>query len=74
MDAPANSGQIMLLTIVIDRIMITTDLPCATWPYEGFQSFNTEAAAGSGVEYCRKHFGIEPEIVNFESGNHKKIK
>ena len=55
-----------------DRIMMTTDLPCATWPYNGFQSITTEAAAGSGVEYVRKHFGIEPQVVNVGNANHKE--
>ncbi len=57
-----------------DRIMITTNLPCGTWPYEGFQSFNTEVAAGTGVNYAKENisFVIEPTVINLESGNHSK--
>ena len=55
-----------------DKIMLQTDLPCATWPYNGNQSFSSEAASGSGPDYVRKHFGIEPRVINIDSANHKK--
>ena len=47
-----------------DHIMCQTDLPEATWPYEGKMCMDFTAAAGRGVEYVRKHFGVEPKIIN----------
>lgn len=46
-----------------DKIFLTTDLPCGTWPYKGFQTIDMEVARNEGIAYCHKHFpGIEIKI------------
>ena len=54
-----------ILTLGTDKVFLKVeDFPSAAWPFEDVLSLEFEAAKGSGVEYCRKHFGIEPKVVN----------
>lgn len=46
-----------------DKIILDTDLPCATWPYEGYQSVSFECAASHGEKYLAKHFASIPSTV-----------
>lgn len=48
-----------------DKVMLTTNLPSACWPYQKeplMMSF--EAAANTGVEYLKRHFpGVPCEVL-----------
>lgn len=46
-----------------DHIMIETNLPAGTYPFTGQADLKMTVAQGSGVEYVRKHFGVEPEVI-----------
>lgn len=47
-----------------DKVLINLlDLPEAIYPFDrSTLHFSFQAAMGTGVEYVRKHFGIEPEV------------
>jgi hypothetical protein len=49
-----------------DHISLKVDLPNAFTYNDGetYAHMNMEATAGTGAEYVRQHFNIEPEIVN----------
>jgi hypothetical protein len=47
-----------------DEVRIDTDLPLGVYPYEGYpQVLRLEVSKGMGVEYVRKNFNIEPEVI-----------
>ena len=47
-----------------DIVMITYDASSPIWPFEeNTLSTKFEAAKGQGVEYVRKTFGMEPEVI-----------
>ena len=46
-----------------DKVYLRTTLPCGIYPFKGEQSFVADIAHGDGVEWCRTHLGIEPELV-----------
>ena len=46
-----------------DKIYIYTDLPDPCWPYGNGFSFMANAAAGQGVEWVKKHLGMEPTVI-----------
>jgi len=55
-----------MLTNSTDRITIHTDLP-SPYPAEITTDdlmIDFQTTKGKGVEYVRKHFGIEPEIID----------
>ena len=54
-----------------DRIIIWTSLP-PPWPPITDQplTLDFKAAVGTGVEYIRKNFGIEPEVICTTRGDH----
>jgi hypothetical protein len=49
-----------------DHISLKLDLPNAFTYNDGepYAHANIDATAGTGADYVRKHFGIEPEIVH----------
>ncbi|MEG0869777.1 MAG: hypothetical protein RSD49_08400 [Hafnia sp.] len=55
---------VVMLTESSDRINLSTHLPQAVWPYKGNQVISFEAARNTGLEYVRRHFDIEPEILD----------
>jgi hypothetical protein len=46
-----------------DKIILHTNLPDPCWPYEGNASLEMSAAHGSGVDFARRMFNIEPEVI-----------
>lgn len=46
-----------------DTIFLMVDLPAATFPFNDSAMVSMSAAAGTGAEYVRTHFGMEPEII-----------
>jgi hypothetical protein len=50
-----------------DKVMLKTDLPCqyvpAFLPSQPPLELDFHATAGTGVEYVRENFGLEPEII-----------
>ena len=46
-----------------DHIMINTTIPNAIWPFNGGQMLKAEAAAGSGAQWVRDNFNIEPTVI-----------
>jgi hypothetical protein len=47
-----------------DYCYLHTSLPNPCWPYEGNLAISFPAAAGTGVDYCAKHFpNIPIEII-----------
>jgi len=46
-----------------DKIIVKTTLPEPCWPYEGGMFFNIKAAAGTGEDYVKSNFGVEPEVI-----------
>lgn len=64
--------EILKVTIVInegtDKVLVKTSLPC---PYPPcittdplMMSF--DITKGKGIDYVRKNFGIEPEVINIK--------
>nr|DAF94350.1 MAG TPA: hypothetical protein [Myoviridae sp. ctu2j3]DAF94385.1 MAG TPA: hypothetical protein [Myoviridae sp. ctu2j3] len=47
-----------------DKIAVFTDLPGPIWPFEEKAVLSIEAAAGTGPEYVRAVFGVEPEVIH----------
>lgn len=48
-----------------DKVMLDTDLPCATWPYEGKQHLTFDVAAGNGAFYVSQHFpDVKVKVVS----------
>jgi hypothetical protein len=51
-----------------DQVALNTDLPCPFTiegePSQSKLSLYFSASAGTGVEYVRKHFLIEPEVID----------
>lgn len=51
-----------------DKVSLTTQFPCpfifAALPSQPALDFMFDATAGTGVEYVRRHFGIEPKVIN----------
>lgn len=58
----------VLLTLGADRIFVKTDLPCpyvtAYAPEQTPLQLDFEATYNTGIEYVRRVFGIEPEVIN----------
>lgn len=46
-----------------DLVSLYIDLPSAIYPYDEGLALDFKAARGTGVEYVRKHFGIEPKVI-----------
>ena len=57
---------LILLTNGPDKVSIHTDLP-SPYPPEITTAglmIDFDATKGTGVDYVRKHFGIEPEVID----------
>ena len=39
------------------------DMPEPLFPFNGTLTLGFEAAKGEGVDYLRKYFGVDPEVV-----------
>lgn len=50
-----------------DHIFLETNLPEATWPYEGKLNLHFNAAAGQAMEYLKTHFDFNEEDITFIS-------
>lgn len=46
-----------------DMCYLTFKAPSPIWPFDGQLSMKFEAAAGTGAQYIRDFFGIEPEVI-----------
>ena len=46
-----------------DYVILHTDLPSAVFPWDRHLSLTFECASGSGANYVREHFAIEPEVI-----------
>lgn len=44
--------------------IVTNDFENPIWPFDGNLTMKFDAARNSGVEYVRRHFNMEPEIIN----------
>lgn len=49
--------------VFTDRILIPTLLRIAVWPYDKLLEITIEAASGTGAQYVRNNFGVEPELI-----------
>lgn len=47
-----------------DKIVLTTDLPSPFTMYDDFLTLEFQATIGTGVNYVRHYFGIEPEVID----------
>lgn len=59
--------RITKITVILqsqgtDLVCIHTDCPAAVYGKENMR-MHFHAAHGTGAEYVRTHFGIEPEII-----------
>ena len=58
----------VLLSEVMDVILLDTDLPCTFvkefLPSQPNAQFELKATYNTGIQYCRDHLGIEPEVIN----------
>lgn len=58
----------VLLSHGADKVFIKTDFPCpyvlAYSPEQTPLQLDFEASYDTGVEYVRRVFGVEPEIIN----------
>lgn len=53
-----------------DTILLESDdLPNPQWPFEGNASLKLTTTPGSGKDYVRKHFGMEPIMINTRVSN-----
>ena len=57
---------VVLITDSTDHVHIHTNFPSPYPPEFSSQdlSIDFQTGSGSGVDYVRKHFGIEPEIID----------
>ena len=57
---------IVLLTSSTDTVFVHTDLPSPYPPDVSTENamLKFEVSHNKGVEYVKKHFGIEPEVIN----------
>ena len=57
------TGVKILVSYGTDKVILYTNLPQGTWPFnEGGETLTLEVAKGKGREYCEKHFpdvGVE---------------
>lgn len=62
---------LVLLSSVCDKVILETELPCpyvqAFLPSQPPLSVSFDATYDTGIDYVRKHFGIEPEVINTRS-------
>lgn len=68
--------KILSITIVKgqgpDFLLCETDLPCGTFPYEGYLSVKGEVASGAGEAYTAVHFpGVPVRVVDVPKLRHK---
>lgn len=58
----------VLLTNATDEVFIKTDLPCpfviGALPSQPPLDLHFKATYDTGIEYVRKNFKIEPEVIN----------
>ena len=57
----------VLLTSGTDRVTVYTDLPCPFIQESGLPqslSMSFEVSQGHGIEYARKNFNQDPEIID----------
>jgi hypothetical protein len=63
----------VLLTHGTDRVFVKTELPCpwvrAFLPEQPPLQLDFDATHDTGIEYVRKVFGVEPEVINGRSKN-----
>jgi hypothetical protein len=67
MNIKITKAVVLLRPCHTDAISLTTELPMATYPYEGKQFLTFNAEVGKGVEYVKNNFGIDPEVVDLNS-------
>lgn len=57
-----------MLTRMTDEVFLRTDFPCpfvpGAIPSQPPLDLHFKATYDTGVEYVRKNFGLEPEIIN----------
>ncbi len=75
---PIGNEAMQKPTIQLDRIVVVktanidfivvypTGMPSACYPYSSPLRMEFQAAAGTGTEYVRERFNIEPETLNIE--------
>lgn len=61
------SRIVVIITEATDKICLYTTLPSAVWPFEGPMVTTFEAAKGTGLEYVKKHFSLEPEVIDVQA-------
>ena len=66
MEIKITKATVLLHSSTADMIFLETELP-PHMPKVSKQSpsLKFEAEAGTGVEYVRKNFGIEPEVIHW---------
>ena len=47
-----------------DVVQVYTDMPSPFPNYKGCLSFSFQTDQGTGVEYVRDNFGVDPEVIN----------
>ncbi len=46
-----------------DNCFLYTDLPGSEWPFNESLTFSFKAARGTGPEYVRRYFDLEPKLI-----------
>jgi hypothetical protein len=64
MDIVITRAVIILQSYSADSVSLETTIPDPRWPYTGNLCLKFEVAKDDGVEFVKKHFNIEPEIVD----------
>jgi len=61
----------VLLSTAADKVFLETDLPCpyvqAFLPSQPPLTMNFDATYDTGIDYVRKHFNLEPKVINTRS-------
>ena len=62
------TNAMVLLSTACDKVFLYTNLPCpyvqAFMPNQQPLMVSFDATYDTGIEYVKKNFGIDPEIVN----------
>lgn len=59
-----------------DTVWLKTTLPNGMYPFSNDDRLDVkfDVTSGTGVDYVRKHFDIEPEVIDVPSLQLKRIK
>ena len=59
--------KITIVEALTDHVLIETTMPEACFPYTDPLTLSFDAASGTGQDYVRKHFNMEPRVITVPS-------